>query len=92
MQYVTTFERSGIEKGIQQGIQKGRLEQAREAVIEILTTRFKSAPATLVDAINGINDVLFLKQLLKTAVTAKSIRAFRATLRRQPSTAEMAAS
>ena len=70
MQYVTSFERIGMEKGRQQGIvqgmqqgiqqgilqgqEKGQLEQSRLAVIDVLTVRFQSVPIPLVNQIAAL--------------------------------------
>ena len=40
MEYVTSWERKGIEKGLQQGRREGRQEAMREMLLEILATKF----------------------------------------------------
>jgi uncharacterized protein YwqG len=72
MQYVTTFERKGIEKGFQQGI----LQKSREDVIEILETRFQFVPYNMVQAIQVIENTLSLSRLLREAVLVESLEKF----------------
>lgn len=91
MQYVTSFERRGIEKGIEQGIQKGLqqglrlgiLETSREAVIDILRARFESVPRSVVASVNELDDLSFLKDLLKKAATIASFQEFHQLLERE---------
>lgn len=91
MQYVTSFERIGIEKGWQRGLregqQKGRqegiLQNAREAVIEILQIRFERVPEALSQQVNTIQDLSLLKQLHRQAITIDSLDEF-TTLLNQP--------
>jgi len=72
MPYVTSIERSGIEKGLQQGL----LQDAREAVIDILETRFAQVSSALVAAIHQIDDPAILRGLRKKAVTVGSLEEF----------------
>ena len=52
MQYVTSFEhigrekglRLGLEKGLQQGRKQGQIEQSQRAVIDVLIVRFQNVP------------------------------------------------
>lgn len=95
MPYITPLERFAIEKGrqegLQEGLQEGRqegrqegsLESRREAVIDILTTRFQTVPATLVEVINNLADVAVLKTLLVQAVTIASIEEFNQAIAQQ---------
>jgi len=80
MPYVTSIERMGRDEGRDEGIQLGILQQAREAVVEILRTRFKRIPKTLVTMIQKIEDQAFLSKLLKEAVLVDSLKTFRQQL------------
>jgi flagellar biosynthesis/type III secretory pathway protein FliH len=40
MTYITSIERSGIEKGIEQGIEQGRLQERQEMVLQFLGKKF----------------------------------------------------
>ena len=54
MDYVTTWERKGIEKGI--------LQKSRESVTVLLDTRFQQVPKTLVQTIQAIDDTSLLSK------------------------------
>jgi hypothetical protein len=94
MPYVTSVERVGQKRGEKIGEKRGEkrgkqigekigiLNRSREAVLEILKTRFGRIPASLSSAVNGLEDPTILKDLLKEAVTTASIEAFEATLKR----------
>ncbi|WP_017720443.1 hypothetical protein [Kamptonema formosum] len=72
MPFVAPFERIAREDGIQEGI----LEMGREAVIEVLETRFESVPTELSDVINQLKDAALLKRLHKRAITIGSLAEF----------------
>jgi hypothetical protein len=72
MDYVTTWERKGIEKGIQQGI----LQKSRENVTELLDARFQQVPKTLEQAIQAIDDAELLSELFKKALWVDSLESF----------------
>jgi len=65
MPYITSIERLGIERG--------SLESKRESIIEVLEIRFADVPSELTAALNQIEDLEFLKQLHKRAVTVASV-------------------
>ena len=81
MQYVTSWERIGLERGREQGLEQGAVATSREAVVEILKTRFHVVPDTIESMINQMNDLAALKSLLKKAVTIESPEAFQALLK-----------
>ena len=97
MQYVTSFERIGMEKGRQQGIvqgmqqgiqqgilqgqEKGQLEQSRLAVIDVLTVRFQSVPIPLINQMLRCGEIALLQALLRQAVTIPSLAEFEDLLR-----------
>jgi len=70
----------GRDEGRNEGIQLGILQQAREAVVDILRTRFKRIPKTLVTMIQKIEDQTFLSKLLKEAVLVDSLKTFKQQL------------
>ena len=72
MDYVTTWERSGMEKGIQQGI----LQKSREDVTEILDIRFQPVPKLLMQTIQALDDTLLLSKLFKEAILVDSLESF----------------
>ena len=77
MPYVTSWERIAMEKGLEQGLQQGRLEDAREMVLEALEIRFGELSPDLEKGIMDIGDREELRRLLRLAVQAESVRAFR---------------
>jgi hypothetical protein len=85
MPYVTSVERVGIkigeEIGKKIGEKRGIVRRSREAVLEILKTRFGRIPTSLTSAVNAIEDPANLKSLLKQAVTTPSIEDFQKTLK-----------
>jgi hypothetical protein len=64
MSYVTTIERFAIERG--------KVAQAREAVVQVLTVRLGSVPDALVENLTTINDLEQLNHLLQQAVLIES--------------------
>jgi len=71
----------GLQQGVQQGVQKGRLEAAREGVLEALEARFGPVPGDIVDRVCLAEDPTKLKILLRQAVQAETLDAFRKALR-----------
>ena len=85
MQYVTSFERRGIEQGLQQGLQQGlrlgMVENCRENVLNILRVRFKTAPYAITSVIKAMDDLALLQELLQQAATVGSIAEFQTFLK-----------
>lgn len=72
MPHLTVWERRGIEKGEE----IGSLKQARRAVVQALELRFKEVPASIREAVGGVEGLARLEQLLELAIVAGSIAAF----------------
>ena len=72
MRYVTSIERLAK----QEGRQEGKIQTARENVIEVLEVRFGKVSNTIVEKINDINDLSVLKALLKDAIAIPSTDVF----------------
>ena len=69
MQYVTSFERIGIEKG--------ELRKAQEDVIEALEIHLDiKAPTEIVNAVNQISDSVQLKELHRKAIKSATLDEF----------------
>ena len=47
MPYITSVERSGLERGRQEGRQEGRVEGTRETLRRIVRARFQTVPEDL---------------------------------------------
>ena len=76
MPYVTSWERMGEKRGIQRGLEMGRLEQARDFVIQLLEARFEEVPNQIRELIEGIQDQDELARLHTLAIVVKSLDAF----------------
>ncbi|WP_017655250.1 hypothetical protein [Fortiea contorta] len=72
MRYVTSIERLAKEEGREEG----KVETARESIIEVLEVRFGEIPNTIVEKINNINDVNMLKTIHRQAIAIPSLDAF----------------
>jgi len=75
MRYVTTFERRGIEKGIEKGLGEG-IASHKASLNTILQSRFKRIPTQINSAIENINDLEALKNLVIKAALAESLEGF----------------
>ena len=75
----------GWEQGWEKGLQKGKvlayLEKSRDAVLEVLRTRFIIIPDETVFALDGITQPAMLSDLLKQAVLTNSLQEFNDVLR-----------
>ena len=88
MRYVTTFEKRGIEKGIEKGIERG-VEQGIEqgasshkaSLNTILQLRFGKIPAATNSAIEKINELETLKNLVINAAVTESLEGFQEYLK-----------
>jgi hypothetical protein len=63
-------------RGLERGLKQGTRQTASDSVITVLRVRFGEVPAQLTDALNNIDDLPLLKQLLETAVSVNSISEF----------------
>jgi flagellar biosynthesis/type III secretory pathway protein FliH len=84
MEFITSFERRGIEQGREEGREEGMRRSTCEAVLEILTVRFGGIPDEVAQALDRIEDPSLLKGLLRTALTSPSLDAFRHALPGSP--------
>ena len=84
MPHITLFEElalkegleKGIQKGIQKGLEKGILQNAREAIIDVLDTRFGEVPDAVRERIYTLDDDRTLKDLLRRAARVPSLDEF----------------
>lgn len=77
-QYIIEKGRAeGIEQGIEQGIKQGAKESTIDSILLVLDTRFQvSTTQTLKPALEAIDDLQRLKQLLQEAAEVQSLEAF----------------
>jgi len=67
-------------RGMQRGIKQGTVQNSRESVIEVLTVRFEVVSPEVSEAINQIEDVSVLKELLRRAIVIGSMVEFQELL------------
>lgn len=76
MPFVAPFERiaedRGLKKGLEQGLQDGILQRGREAVVDILETRFSEVPSSVVESLNQLQEPALLQELLKRSIAIGS--------------------
>jgi len=70
----------GLEQGIKQGTKIGMIEEAREAILDVLTERFGECPLTLREIIVCLDSISMLKALRRQAIQVESLAAFRELL------------
>ena len=76
MPHITLFEELALKKGLEKGI----LQTAREAVLDVLDTRFGQVPDSLRERVNAIGGERNLKDLHRRAILTPSLEEFQATL------------
>ena len=92
MRYVASYERiwaeqgrqqglqkglkQGLQEGLQSGIRQGQLDKSRENIARILRVRFEKPPAALFEALQRVDDLMLLDELLTKAVLVGSLEEF----------------
>ena len=84
MPHITLFEelalKEGLEKGIIEGRQEGLVQNAREAILDVLDTRFGEVPDSVREQVNALCSEPTLKELLRRAARASSLDEFSVAL------------
>ena len=80
MPHITLFEELALKEGLEKGLEKGILQTAREAILDVLDTRFGEVPDSIRDRINSLGSEPTLKTLLRRAARASSLEEFQAAL------------
>ena len=92
MPHITLFEelalKEGLEKGLEKGLveglvegrQEGLVQNAREAILDVLETRFGQVLDSLRERVNTIGSEPTLENLLRRAVRTPGLEEFQATL------------
>ncbi len=88
MPHITLFEElalkegleKGLEKGLVEGLEKGILQTAREAILDVLDTRFGQVPVSVRERVNDIGSERTLKELHRRAILTPSLEEFQAAL------------
>ena len=77
MPYITSIERSGMERGLQQGLQQGRQEGLQEGIAAALAAKFGTSGKRLMPRVRDIRDVEELRALLQAIPSAESLKGIR---------------
>ena len=80
MPHITLFEELALKEGLEKGLEKGIVQNAREAILDVLETRFGQVPDSVRERVNTIGSEPTLKNLLRQAARASSLEEFQATL------------
>jgi len=88
MPHITLFEelalkegrQEGRQEGLVEGLEKGILQTAREAIIDVLDTRFGQVPDSVRERVNALCSEPTLKNLLRRAVRTPSLEEFQSAL------------
>ncbi len=88
MPHITLFEElalkegleKGIQKGRQEGLEKGIVQTGREAILDVLDSRFGEVPDSVRERINVLCSEHTLKDLLRRAARASSLDEFSVAL------------
>ena len=70
----------GLEQGLERGLHQGSLQSTRDDILDVLLTRFDSAPQDIIDVLQTVEDISYLKSLHRQAVKIKSIEDFQQLL------------
>ena len=74
--HITLFEELALKEGLEKGLEKGILQNAREAILDVLDTRFGEVPDAVREQVNAIGSEPTLKNLLRQAARASSLEEF----------------
>ncbi len=75
MPYITSVERTGIEKGLQQGLQ-----ELRQVLLDALAEKFGQPSEIVSDAIHQIQDSAQLRLLILQVIRSESLAEFQSSL------------
>ena len=76
MPHITLFEELALKEGLEKGLQKGILQKAREAILDVLDTRFGEVPDAVRERVNALCSEPTLKDLLRHAARVPSLDEF----------------
>ena len=88
MPHITLFEelalkegrQEGLLEGRQEGLEKGLIQNAREAILDVLDTRFGQVPDSVREQVNTLCGERHLKDLHRRAILTPSLEEFQAAL------------
>ena len=76
MPHITLFEELALKEGLKEGLEKGILQNAREAILDVLDTRFGEVPDAVREQVNALCSEPTLKDLLRRAARVPSLDEF----------------
>ena len=76
MPHITLFEELALKEGLEKGLEKGILQNGREAILDVLDTRFGEVPDAVREQVNALCSELTLKDLLRRAARVPSLDEF----------------
>ena len=80
MPHITLFEELALKEGLEKGLEKGILQNAREAILDVLDTRFGQVPDSVREQVNTLCGERNLKNLHRRAILTPSLEEFQAAL------------
>ena len=80
MPHITLFEELALKEGLEKGLEKGIVQNAREAILDVLDTRFGQVPDSVRERVNTIGSERNLKDLHRRAILTPSLEEFQAAL------------
>jgi hypothetical protein len=76
MPHITLFEELALKEGLEKGLEKGILQTGREAILDVLDTRFGEVPDSVRERVNALCSEPTLKDLLRRAARVPSLAEF----------------
>jgi hypothetical protein len=76
MPHITLFEELALKEGLEKGLEKGILQTGREAILDVLDTRFGEVPDDVRERVNALCSEPTLKDLLRRAARVPSLAEF----------------
>ena len=76
MPHITLFEELALKEGLEKGIEKGIIQNAREAILDVLDTRFGEVPDSVREQVNALCSEPTLKELHRRAILIPSLAEF----------------
>ncbi len=76
MPHITLFEELALKEGLEKGLEKGILQTGREAILDVLDTRFGEVSDAVREQVNALCSEPTLKELHRRAILIPSLAEF----------------